>query len=160
MATIMAINCPDLQATNYPAQSVRYRSMLPTSIKAVLAQNLNSLMKQHPLLKDRFSLEKRSGVSARTIGSMKSGKGNPTLENIDAVARAYKLTPAEILSPSLKEQLAVPVKILAVAREIVSLPEEKQDLLLRIFGSAASNGDVEKAYGFPPPDERDPPTKP
>lgn len=44
----------------------------------------------------------KSGVSARTIGNMISlNAGNPTLANICAIAAAYKVTPAELLSPNL-----------------------------------------------------------
>lgn len=61
-----------------------------TSARQVLAQNLRQLMARHPDLYDRDRLASRAGVSPRTIGYMlQSGNGNPTLDSIEAVARAY-----------------------------------------------------------------------
>ena len=61
-----------------------------TSARQTLATNLRQLMARHPDLNDRPKLALRSGVSARTIGyMMQSGEGNPTLANIEAVAKAF-----------------------------------------------------------------------
>lgn len=60
------------------------------SAREILAANLRHLMTQHPDLNDRTKLARRSGVSPRTIGYMlQSGTGNPTLESMEAVAKAF-----------------------------------------------------------------------
>lgn len=63
----------------------------------ILAKNLTRLMEESARYKNRSQLEVASGVSARTIGSMRAGQGNPTLENIEDVARVFKLEAWELL---------------------------------------------------------------
>jgi len=60
------------------------------SARQILAANLRHWMARHPDLNDRPKLASRSGISPRTIGyMMQSGAGNPTLANIEAVAKAF-----------------------------------------------------------------------
>lgn len=77
------------------------RPELSEDARGALSQNLRALMAGSRTLTDRPTLAKRSGVAARTIGSMAQGDGNPTLANVEAVATAYGLELWEILNPSL-----------------------------------------------------------
>lgn len=82
----------------------------------LLSERLTDLMVATS--KDRFEVARatRGAVSARTVGSMKSGKGNPTIANIEAVAQVFKLQAWELL----------------IDREA-----EKERIMGRIFGSSA-----------------------
>lgn len=79
-------------------QPVRVKS---EGARDVLRQNLAALMSAHPILRSRGAIERRTDVAARTVGYMLSGKGNPTLGNIEAVAQAFHLEVWELLRPGL-----------------------------------------------------------
>lgn len=65
--------------------------------REILAVKLRQLMSAHARLRDRDSLETATGVSARTIGYMLEGNGNPTINNVEKVAGAYGLEAWEML---------------------------------------------------------------
>lgn len=78
--------------------------MLPSHAKKLLADNLRLLSGGTDTQAFRVRIAKRAGgaVSARTIGSMMSPTaGNPTLQNIEAVADALGVTIASLFSPNL-----------------------------------------------------------
>lgn len=69
--------------------------------RAILAANLAELMRANPSLNSRKTLGARAGISPRTVGyMMQSGKGNPTLANIEAVAAAFRVPVWQLLADS------------------------------------------------------------
>lgn len=94
-----------------------------TSARQVLAANLLELMASHPRLNDRKSVAAAAGVSARTVGYMlQSGRGNPTLANIEAVAAAFRVPVWQLVtdSPTVK-------KLASIARilDTPGVPDER-----------------------------------
>lgn len=77
--------------------------MLPTNSKKFLSENLRSSNGGTDTQAFRERIAKKTGgsVSARTIGNMVSGSGNPTLESIESVAEALGVSAAELLSENL-----------------------------------------------------------
>lgn len=76
--------------------------MLPIKAKRILAANLRILSGGTDTQAFRLRVEKKSGVSARTIGYMLSeSSGNPTLANLESVADALGVTIGELLTENL-----------------------------------------------------------
>lgn len=75
---------------------------------SVLKQNLTALYKLHPKIKgNRPLLAAKAGISDGSLGQMLRGAGNPTLENIEAVATYFHLEVWELLLPGLDAKAAV-----------------------------------------------------
>jgi len=71
------------------------------SAHETLAENLRELMAKHDRLKNRPALAAATGLAPRTIGYMlQSGSGNPTLQAIEAVARAFRVPVWQLLTDS------------------------------------------------------------
>ena len=95
----MATFCHVLQATNYHSIRGIVGNMLQSKAKAAIRAHLRAASGGTDTQQFRVRVAKKSGVGARTIGTMMSDEGgNPTLSNIEAVAEAIGLTPAEFLS--------------------------------------------------------------
>jgi transcriptional regulator with XRE-family HTH domain len=91
---IVAIDCHLVK--QHIARTLQYDDM-SMDAREILSKNLKKLMATHPRYNDRESVQNGCGVSARTIGHMREGKKNPTLANIEAVARLFKLEAWELL---------------------------------------------------------------
>jgi transcriptional regulator with XRE-family HTH domain len=73
--------------------------MLPSRAKQILAANIRLHSGGTDTQSFREKIEKKSGVSARTIGNMMSDNDvSPTLSNIEAVAAALNTDVATLLS--------------------------------------------------------------
>lgn len=73
--------------------------MLPSRAKQILAANIRRHSGGTDTQAFREKIEKKSGVSARTIGNMMSDNDvSPTLSNIEAVANALNTDVATLLS--------------------------------------------------------------
>ena len=69
-------------------------------IKQIIAANLEHLRKQPDgSLEPLKSVAKRSGVSFSTIQRASRGEINITIENLEALARAYRRLPSDLLQP-------------------------------------------------------------
>lgn len=85
----------------------------------------------------RIELAKRMGVADGTLGRIKYGKGNPTLEVVDQIAHYYRLPawqliqPKRVREPSTDYISPVLGKLIDAVRD---LPPESQEALLRILG--------------------------
>lgn len=77
--------------------------MLPTDARSaakILAQNVNALLDALPKTGGgRPELASRMGIGDKTLGFLKAGTGNPTLENIVKVARFFRKEPWQLLKP-------------------------------------------------------------
>ncbi|HEY0201128.1 MAG TPA: helix-turn-helix transcriptional regulator [Burkholderiaceae bacterium] len=63
----------------------------------VLSDHLNRLLSGSEVA--RIELAKRMGVADGTLGRIKYGKGNPTIDVVDKIARFYRVQPWELLRP-------------------------------------------------------------
>ena len=100
------------------------------SIGEVLSANLNRLMDEPDPPITQVAVSKVSGLPQRTISRIKRGEVSPQLDSIDALARAFGLSPWQLLVPGLDprnppllrsaspEEKALYDRILAAAQEL------------------------------------------
>lgn len=69
--------------------------MLP--VAKILADNVTRLIDRLPDRQPRPQLAARMGIGDKTLGFIRAGTGNPTLENIAKVAKFLKVKPWELL---------------------------------------------------------------
>lgn len=68
--------------------------------KKTLASNLTELLGRGPDVA-RLDLSKQMGVADGTLGRIKYGTGNPTLDVLNQIARYFRIECWELLSPNL-----------------------------------------------------------
>lgn len=68
--------------------------------KRILQENLKALLAMRQET-SRLKLSKEMKVGDGTLGSIQYGKGNPTLEVLESVARFFELETWQLLSPNL-----------------------------------------------------------
>ncbi|MCD7096918.1 helix-turn-helix transcriptional regulator [Stenotrophomonas sp. MMGLT7] len=91
----------------------------------------------------RIELAKRMGVADGTLGRIKYGKANPTIDVVDKIARYFRMEPWELLRPpvdGVREQAAVygdgtP----ALHEEIARLTKGQQRALLAMIREFTSS---------------------
>lgn len=71
--------------------------MLP--VAKILAENVDALIAKITDRPPRPQLAARMGIGDKTLGFIKAGTGNPTLENIAKVAAFFRVQPYELLRP-------------------------------------------------------------
>lgn len=71
--------------------------MLP--VAKTLADNVTRLIDRLPDRQPRPQLAARMGIGDKTLGFIRAGTGNPTLENIAKVAHFLRVKPWELLHP-------------------------------------------------------------
>jgi transcriptional regulator with XRE-family HTH domain len=71
-------------------------------IKKILAENLTTLLATRSDI-SRLELSRQMKVGDGTLGSIKYGKGNPTVEVLDQIASFFKLEAWQLLAPNLGE---------------------------------------------------------
>lgn len=60
-----------------------------------------------PNLSTGPKVAKASGVSRKSINNIAEGRHDPRLSSIEAIAKAFRLEPYQIIAPSLDENLLV-----------------------------------------------------
>lgn len=73
--------------------------------KQILQENLKALLATRPEI-SRLNLSREMAVADGTLGSIQYGKGNPTLEILESIARFFNLETWQLLCPNLGESLA------------------------------------------------------
>jgi transcriptional regulator with XRE-family HTH domain len=73
--------------------------MKKRSTTQVLASNLKVLMEQHPSLDTDRKLGKAAGVSHKTVNNIVNERHNVQLENVEKLAKAFKIEPFQLLCP-------------------------------------------------------------
>ncbi|MCA8075357.1 helix-turn-helix domain-containing protein [Burkholderia cepacia] len=68
--------------------------------KKILAANLTELLERRPDI-SRLNLSKQIHVADGTLGRIKYGTGNPTVEILDQIARFFKVEAWQLLAPDL-----------------------------------------------------------
>lgn len=75
----------------------------------VLGANLTALMLATPALGSQGLLNKKSGVPTSTIGRIRRAEVAATVDNVEELARAFKLSAADLLDPLLPKRLKLTV---------------------------------------------------
>ena len=110
--------------------------MKPDSSNQVLAAHLNRLLEGQEL--SRMALARRMGVSDGTLGRIKYGTANPTVEVIDRIARHFRVKPWELLCPldetaDGRSSLPGPELIPGLHEELAALDAGQQQALLAML---------------------------
>lgn len=88
----------------------------------------------------RLELAKRMGVADGTLGRIKYGKANPTLDVVDQIASYYRIPAWRLIQPARDRVKEDPACYSEVVREIIELvsamPAEKQHALLCVLEPA------------------------
>lgn len=71
---------------------------LASNSKSVLADNLSDLLARRQDM-SRLDLSRQMGVADGTLGRIKYGTGNPTVEVLDQIASFFKVPTWELLAP-------------------------------------------------------------
>lgn len=74
----------------------------PTHLEQILSANLTKLMDGHPELNTVYALAKKSGVGRGTVQRVRHADVSTSLENLEKLAEAFDLEPAQLLSPRLQ----------------------------------------------------------
>jgi transcriptional regulator with XRE-family HTH domain len=105
--------------TNRPENSLPYgRNSLPGMRKKdaadVLADNLRTLMDANKHLDSDRKLAAVSGVSHKTINNALNRRHDIQLSKIEALAKAFKMTPMQMLCPNLDSTFSTICKAYSV----------------------------------------------
>lgn len=73
--------------------------------KPILAAHLSTLLASRPE-KSRLDHSKVMGVADGTLGRIKYGTGNPTLESLDQIANYFRVRTWELLTPPEQAKIA------------------------------------------------------
>lgn len=107
---------------------------LTTDSKAILAANLTELLSTRQEA-PRLELAKRMGVADGTLGRIKYGTGNPTVEVLDQIASFFKIPTWSLLKPKDGE-LHTAIDALA------TLATPRSRAALQSIQAAAEQGDL------------------
>lgn len=118
----------------------------PMSARDVLARNLTALMDKYPELGSQKLLFKTTGVTTSTVGRIRRADVSATIDNIESLAKAFKVTASQMLDPRLPETLAsgpsldARAKASALAEEIQtgSLSDKQLEILSRTLEALRS----------------------
>lgn len=112
--------------------------MLNKSSKQTLAENLTILLASKPA-GSRIELSKRMGVADGTLGRIKYGTGNPTIEVLDQIAGFFRIPTWELLKPTEPESLA------SAIGELAKLTTPRSRAALQSIQAAADQGALTEA---------------
>lgn len=68
--------------------------------KKILADNLTALLERRPDV-SRLNLSKQIHVADGTLGRIKYGNGNPTVDVLERIAHFFRVEPWRLLAPDL-----------------------------------------------------------
>lgn len=100
----------------------------------------------------------RSDVGMRTIQAMKSGRGNPNVSNVDAVARAFRLglTGWHLLSKSLRDDFQNREFLERISQVYGATTDKGQEVLIKAMEIAEG---LKRPEELAPADTPEPPPK-
>lgn len=101
------------------------------------ARNLKKIMDYHGDTQKK--LEKRSGVSQKTISNMLNPGDNtaPGLDNVALVAAAYKLKTWHLLLPDAPLDILINQSVEKLVDNYLHIDQESQDTVLRVAENSA-----------------------
>lgn len=103
-----------------------------------LTQHLQRLLESQEL--PRLELAQRMGVSDGTLGRIKYGTANPTIDVVDRIARYFRVEPWQLLKPiddnMVAEQSEVYAPVMLELREAIeTLGKDQQKALVNLIHS-------------------------
>lgn len=116
--------------------------------RETLARNINALMTKRRM--KQHDLAKVSGVSQRTISNLCNPDGpSPTLDSVDAVAKAFGLEGWHLIIPTLIDELSGATTIAGLFDAYSHATDEGKRHILRVAEReaeyrSASNGDLDR----------------
>jgi len=84
----------------------------PMNIDAIIAANLDTLMRKFPEMGSQVLLSKKTGVATSTVGRIRRGEVSPTAESLEAIAKAFGLRPGDLMDKNLITRLNLPHSLL------------------------------------------------
>ena len=104
-----------------------------TSLRIALAQNIAALMEKTPALDTQVKLAKRSGIAQSSVGRILRGEVAATLDNIEAIAKAFGVS-ANFL---LQHETSTQADLVIFGKDLTTLangldPSDLNDVLLFI----------------------------
>jgi transcriptional regulator with XRE-family HTH domain len=105
-------------------------------IHAIIAKNLDDWINNHPRLNTDQAVAEASGVGRTTIQRYRKREGNPTIQNLADIARAFRRKPEELLlqpeysnSKNVAQFVAEPepAQYTNLALELARLADEMND---------------------------------
>lgn len=84
-------------------------------------------------------------IGRSSVDRIRKAEGNPTLENIEALAAFFRCEPWHLLAPASPtiDPISVSKAIEIVANALTTIPTEKRRALLEVLASYASNPQAE-----------------
>ncbi len=95
-------------------------------ITQIIARNLSAWMEANPHLNTLQKLSKASHVGFGTIQRAKNGDGNITVQNLHAIAQAFKRQAIDLLQPATSE---IPTDVTTQSPVTMALSGDEQNLL-------------------------------
>ncbi|PVX77195.1 hypothetical protein [Paraburkholderia unamae] len=116
-------------------------------MKKVLSDNLTTLLESRPDI-SRLNLSKQIKVADGSLGRIKYGTGNPTIETLEDIARFFKVEAWQLLAPNLGREshqaTEAPVQQQKVRRNLIAVPSAR-DRPRQLSGGAARNAKIATA---------------
>lgn len=89
------------------------------NIRAILSNNLATLMRDSKTLHTQAALAKKAGIAQSHIGRMLRLESDPTTEKVDAVAKAFGISASDLLDASFHVRKAP--ELAALSRTVNNL---------------------------------------
>ena len=120
------------------SSSVWHHSEMDGDTRKALANNLKMLIDHYDL--SQKDLESKSGVSQRTISNMvRHDSGHcPSIENVEAVARAFRLKTWQLLIPNAPLEILLNTTIEKIVDNFVHSTSEGRDMITRVSNREAA----------------------
>lgn len=109
-----------------------HNSRMKRAIEQILADNLKSLMDGHPQFTSQHLIANKSKVAQSTVGRIMRAETSATIDNVEAIAKIFGLTAADLLQDPDESPLFV-----AFTR-FLQLPKDDQAHILKTIDLLAS----------------------
>lgn len=103
-------------------------------ITKAIAQNLSAWMKDSTSLNTSKKLSLRSGVGFGTVQRARNGEGNITVQNLEAIARAFGRTATDLITPPASDYATGQAAQAMAAAENIVTPFTRPDPQSAYFG--------------------------
>lgn len=95
-----------------------------------LARNLNYLMAKYDY--SEKEMERRCGVSSKTINNMRNAKHKPTVANTDKVASVFGLDGWQLIIPGLPDDLIESKSLKQIVSNYAASDQEGRETVARV----------------------------
>ena len=111
-----------------------------TKDQALIASNIDSLIRESPERISRAALAERAGIGRRSLGHIEKGESNAQVDTLAAIAKVFRIEPWRLLAPNLgrdlvaKADLETTRSISELSMSIAHHLEEDKDLRDAVLG--------------------------